>query len=75
MLQACLLCYPSQYHVVLKAVFRPSCKEQDKSNVKVYWSYTAARNLSPEEETALPSCREPSNRGLGQAVELFRSRN
>lgn len=34
-LQACLLCYPSQHHVVLKAVFRPSCKEQDKSDIKV----------------------------------------
>lgn len=72
-LQARLLCYPSQYHVVLKAVFRPSCKEQDKSNVKVYWPCTAALKLSPEEETALRSCREPSNRDLGQ--ELFRSRS
>lgn len=70
-LQACLLCYPSQYHVVLKAVFRPSCKERDKSNVEVYWPCTAALKLSPEEETALHSCREPSNRDLGQKSRLW----
>lgn len=59
MLQICLLCYPSQPCVVLKAVFRPSCKEQGKSNTKVYWSCMAALKLSPEEETALPSCKGP----------------
>lgn len=62
-LQACL-CYPSQHHVVSKAVFRPSCKEQDKSNIKVYWPSTAALKLHPV-ETALPCCRGP-NGGLGQ---------
>lgn len=50
---------PSQHHVVLKAVFRPSCKEQDKSNIEVFWPCTAALKLCPEEETALPAAEDP----------------
>lgn len=68
--QACLLCYPSQCCVVLKAIFRSSCEEHDKSNIKVYWLCTAALKLSPEEETALPSCRGPGKWGLGQKSRL-----
>lgn len=61
---------PSQHHAILKALFRPSCKEQDKSNIKVYQPCTAALKLHPEEETDLPCCRGPSTRGLGQKRRL-----